>query len=221
LELARSEGPFGQYGTGCLSDGVMGAWLSLVSGLDDILPRRNVGSHLMAVYRYNFKRDLSDQPNVFRSVYACGRESGLLVCTWPRGGRPTLPMIYADEVWIGIEYQVASHLIALGKVQEGLEIVQAARRRYDGRVRNPFAEIEAGQWYARSLSSYALLQAFTGARFDAVERVLYLKPAIKDDFHSFLSTATGFGTVGVKDGKPFVDVVSGQIPFTRIDYTPA
>ena len=82
-------------------------------------------------------------------------------------------MIYSDEVWTGVEYQVASHLIALGKIDEGLEIVRACRSRYDGRVRNPFDEIEAGHWYARAMSSYALLQVFSGARFDAVEKILY------------------------------------------------
>jgi len=28
-------------------------------------------------------------------------------------------------------------------------------------VRNPFAEVGAGQWYARAMSSYGLLQAIT------------------------------------------------------------
>jgi uncharacterized protein (DUF608 family) len=221
LELARKEGPPYQYGQGCLSDGVFGAWLSLMCGVDQVLDSRKVESHLLAVYRYNFKRDFTDHANARRPYFACGKESGLLLCSWPRGGRPLLAMIYADEVWTGVEYEVASHLIALGKTEEGLEMVRACRRRYDGLVRNPFDEIEAGHWYARAMSSYALLQAFSGARFDAVERILYLRPAIKGDFRCFLSTATGFGTVGVKSGKPFVEVVSGQIPYRKIKYTAA
>lgn len=219
LELARKDGPPYQYGAGCLSDGVLGAWLSLVCGVGDVIDSRKVESHLLSVHRYNLSDSLVAHCNVRRALFACGDESGLLVCTWPRGGRPLLAMIYGDEVWTGIEYQVASHLIALGKISEGLEIVRACRRRYDGRVRNPFDELEAGHWYARSMSSFALLQAFSGARFDAVEKVLYLKPAIQGDFRCFLSTATGFGTVGVKDGKPFVEVVSGQIPYRQIKYT--
>jgi hypothetical protein len=71
------------------------------------------------------------------------------------------------------------------------------------------------------MSSYALLQAVSGARFDAVERTLYLKPSLKGDFRSFLCTATGFGTVGVKDGKPFVEVSFGYIPYATIEYVPA
>jgi uncharacterized protein (DUF608 family) len=221
LELARKDGPPYQYGEGCLSDGVLGAWLSLMSGLDEVLDSRKVESHLLAVHRYNLKKDLSEHANTRRPQFACGNESGLLCCTWPRGGRPVLAMIYSDEVWTGVEFQVASHLLALRKMDEGLEIVRAVRRRYDGVVRNPFDEIEAGHWYARSMSSYALLQAFSGARFDAVDKILYLKPAIKGDFRCFLSTATGFGTVGVKSGKPFVEVVSGKIPYREIKYTSA
>jgi hypothetical protein len=33
----------------------------------------------------------------------------------------------------------------------------------------------------------------------------------KGDFTSFISTATGFGNVGIKDGKPFLNVVYGEI----------
>jgi hypothetical protein len=116
---------------------------------------------------------------------------------------------------------VAAHLIALGKVTEGLDIVQSCRHRYDGHVRNPFAELEAGHWYARAMSSYSLLQALSGARFDAVEKVLYLQPTIKGDFRSFLATATGYGTVGVQAGRPFVQAISGEIPYERIEYRAA
>jgi uncharacterized protein (DUF608 family) len=221
LELAKKEGPPYQYGPGCLSDGVLGEWLSLVSGVGGLVDSDKVESHLLAVHRYNFKKDFIEHVNTRRPYFACGDEAGVVCCSWPRAGRPSLAMIYSDEVWTGVEYQVASHLIALGKIDEGLEIVQACRSRYDGRVRNPFDEIEAGHWYARAMSSYALLQAFSGARFDAVEKVLYLKPVIKGDFYCFLSTATGFGTVGVKNGKPFVEVVAGKIPYKEIKYTSA
>ena len=76
----------------------------------------------------------------------------------------------------------------MGHVAEGLEIVRVCRDRYDGRVRNPFNEYECGHWYARAMSSYALLFGLSGARYDAVEKVLYLEPAIKGDFRCFLAT---------------------------------
>jgi len=108
----------------------------------------------------------------------------------------------------------------MGRMREGLAIVRACRNRYDGTVRNPFDEYECGHWYARAMSSYALLQGLTGARYDAVDKILYLRPRVKGDFRAFLATATGFGTVGMQDGQPFLDVKYGSIPVTRIEATP-
>jgi uncharacterized protein (DUF608 family) len=216
-ELLQREGPKYQYGAGCLADGILGAWLADVCGLGDIADPAKVASHVRAVYRHNLKRDLSSHANPQRPEYALGHEGGLLLCTWPKGGAPSLPFVYSDEVWTGIEYQVASHLIRTGALQEGLEIVQLARARYDGGVRNPFDELECGHWYARALSSYALLYALTGARYDATERVLHLSPRVEGDWRAFLCTATGYGTVGVKGGEPFLEVRSGEIPVERVE----
>jgi len=69
-------------------------------------------------------------------AFALNDEKGLLVCSWPKGGRPKLPFRQCDEVWTGIEYQVAAHLIYEGFVEEGLTIVRAVRKRYDGYRRN-------------------------------------------------------------------------------------
>jgi hypothetical protein len=214
--LLEKEGPKYQYGTGCLADGVLGAWLAMVCGVGHVIDAKKVASHLKAVHRHNLKRDLTAHPNPQRPSYACGSEGGLLLCTWPKGGELSLPFVYSNEVWTGIEYQVASHLMLLGMAEEGLEIVRACRDRYDGRVRNPFNEYECGHWYARAMSSYALLQGLSGARYDALEKVLYLHPSIRGDFRAFLSTATGYGTVGIKSGKPFVEVKSGTIDIRAI-----
>jgi hypothetical protein len=57
-----------------------------------------------------------------------------------------------------------------------------------------------------------------GARYDAVERVLYLHPSVEGDFRSFFCTATGYGTVGVRDDEPFVEIREGEIAIDRIEY---
>ena len=221
VELLKKEGPKYQYGTGCLSDGVLGAWIAEMCGVGEIFDPQKVASHLRSVHRYNFKNDLSEHANPQRPSYAVGREAGLLLCTWPRGGELSLPFVYSNEVWTGIEYQAASHLLLSGQIAEGLEIVRGARRRYDGRVRNPFNEYECGHWYARALASYGLVQGLAGIRYDAVEKVLYVKPSVKGDFRSFLATATGFGTAGVRGGEPFLEVKEGKIEVSRMDYTAA
>jgi hypothetical protein len=145
-----------------------------------------------------------------------GNEGGLLLCTWPKGGELSLPFYFSYEVWTGIEYQVASHLMMMGHVEEGLEIVRILRSRYDGRVRNPFNEYECGHWYARAMASYGLLQGLTGVRYDAVDKTLYVDPSIDGDFRAFLCTATGYGTVGMRDGQPFLEVKQGTIPYERM-----
>lgn len=216
--IFEKEGPKYQYGNGCLADGVLGSWLALVCGAGHVLDSQKVASHLKSVYRYNFKQDLSDYANPQRPTYACGDEGGVLLCTWPKGGELSLPFVYSNEVWTGIEYHVACHLMRMGMVREGLEVARTARARYDGRTRNPFDEYECGHWYARAMSSYALLFGLSGARYDAVEKVLHLDPAIKGDFRCFLSTATGYGTVGVHRGKPFYESKSGELEIKEIRY---
>jgi uncharacterized protein (DUF608 family) len=214
VALLKKEGPKYQYGKGCLSDGVLGDWISRVCGLPDILDPQKIASHLLAVHKYNLKRDLSEHENPQRPAYALGNEGGLLLCTWPNGGKLSLPFVYSDEVWTGIEYQVAAHLMLMGKTEEGLEIVRIARDRYDGRVRNPFNEYECGHWYARAMSSYGMIQGLTGVRYDAVDKTMYIDSKI-GDFTSFISTATGFGTVTLKSGKPTVDVAEGKIEIKK------
>lgn len=214
LKLLKEEGPKYQYGTGCLSDGILGMWMASVCGLDEVLDNEKVRSHLVAVHKYNLKHDLVDHFNPQRPVYACGKDGGLLLCTWPKGGMLSLPFVYSNEVWTGIEYQVASHLMMKGEVEKGLDIVCECRERYDGRVRNPFNEIECGHWYARAMASYGMLQGLTGVRYDAVDKTMYINSKI-GDFKSFISTDTGFGTIEWKAGKPVLNVVYGNIDVKR------
>lgn len=217
-QLIKKEGPKYQYGKGCLSDGVIGAWLAHVCGIGEILDSDMVISHLKSVYKYNFKPDLSKHANPQRPNYATGKDGGLILCSWPNGSRPSLPFPYSDEVWTGIEYQVASHMISLGLINEGNSIVETTRNRYTKTSRNPFDEYEAGHWYGRALSSYSLIQSTSGVRYDAVEKILYIERTGNSDFKSFLSTDSGFGTVGVAQGKPFSDVKKGSIDIQSISY---
>ena len=211
IELLQKEGPKYQYGKGCLSDGVLGFWIAQMCGLGEIINEEQLRKSLKAIHRYNLKKDLSDHSNPQRPSYAVGNEGGLLLCTWPKGGQLSLPFVYSNEVWTGIEYQVASHLVLEGMVAEGLDIVRTCRDRYDGVIRNPFDEYECGHWYARALSSYGLIQGLTGVRYDAVEQTLYIDSRMGDNFRAFLATASGFGTVGLKAGRPFVQMKSGSL----------
>ena len=211
LNLLKTEGPKYQYGDGCLSDGIVGACFAQMAGLGEIMNTEKTISHLRSTHRFNFRKDLSDHANPQRPTFAIGHEAGLLLCSWPKGTKLTLPFVYSNEVWTGIEYQLASHLFCEGLVDEGLEIVSGVRARYNGMIRNPYNEYECGHWYARAMSSYGLLFGLTGLRYDAVEKTLYIDSKIGDSFKSFISTASGFGSAGLSNGSPFLNIAEGNI----------
>ncbi len=219
-KLLKREGPKYQYGSGCLSDAVIGAWMARTYGIDVPLDRQKVRATLQAIFKHNFRTDLSQHANAQRPGYAMGHEPGLLLCSWPRGDKPTLPFVYSDEVWTGIEYQVASHLIEEGFTEEGLTIVKALRSRYDGRTRNPWNEYECGNWYARAMASYALLGALSGLRYSAVEKTLWFSPRLKArPFQCFFSTASGFGTIALDERVVSVQIVEGELSVERLVYS--
>lgn len=218
--LLRMEGPKYQIGSGCLSDGVFGAWLAQLCGVDTPQRQDSIRSHLAAVYQHNFKKSLWEHANTQRPGYALGDEPGLLLCTWPRGGKPTLPFVYSDEVWTGIEYQVAAHLIFEGLVQEGLDIVEAVRGRYNGRTRNPWNEYECGNYYARAMSSYALLIALSGFSYSAVTHTLTLDPRLEvEPFTCFFSTHSAWGRLSLSAGRLDIRLEAGELNLQTLRVT--
>ncbi len=193
------EWPKWQFGKGCLSDQMLGQWYVHMLGLGYLYDPENVRKALRSIFKYNWKTTLWDHPCTFR-VYALNDEAGLVICTWPNGGRPGYPLFwYADEVWCGIEYQVASHMIYEGMMDEGLAMAMGTRKRHRGDRRNPWDEFECGHHYARSMASYALLLVLSGFRYSAPGKQLHFSPKIfQDDFHAFFAVGSGWGLYGQK-----------------------
>ncbi|NLG25406.1 MAG: hypothetical protein GX558_08615, partial [Clostridiales bacterium] len=182
-----------QYGVGCLSDQVIGQFMAHAAGLGYVLPEEHVRQAVASIYRYNLRNDFNGHENLQRT-YALNDERGLLLCSWPHGGRPRFPFVYSDEVWTGIEYQVAATLIYEGLVDEGLDLVRAVRERHDGVRRNPFNEVECGHHYARAMASWALVTALSGFHCDLTKNELSFAPRIHaDDFACFFSTGRQWG----------------------------
>jgi hypothetical protein len=180
----------------------------------------NVLAALQAIFRHNWRRTLHDHPCTLR-IYAVNDEAGLLIGTWPKGGRPGYPFWFCDEVWCGIEYQVASHLIHEGFVEHGLAIVKGVRDRHRGDKRNPWDEFECGHHYARSLASYALLGALSGLRYSAATQSIGIQPRLfEGDFRTFFSVPTCWGLIAQKirgRERDFVIRVDyGTLPLRRI-----
>ena len=165
-----------QYGDGVLSDQLLGQFHAYLNGLGPLLPPAHLDSALAAIVAHNHRADLSAHESTQRA-YALNEEGGLLLASWPRGGRPAIPFVYSDEVWTGVEHQVAATLLYAGRVDDALRVERTLRSRYDGTHRNPWNEIECGNHYARSLASWALLLGASGAQWDAPARTLSFAPA--------------------------------------------
>ncbi len=199
--------PKWQYGKGCISDQLIGQWYAEMLDLGYLYQRGHVRKALQSIFRHNWRGGLSDHPGLLR-LYALGEEAGLLIGTWPRGERPGHAFYFADEVWCGIEYQVAAHLIYEGMVEEGLAIVRGVRDRHTGERRNPWNEFECGHHYARSLASYSVMLALSGFRYSAPEQRIGFAPRVfSEDFACFFSVASGWGLFEQKVGKTATEAV--------------
>jgi non-lysosomal glucosylceramidase len=212
-----------QYGTGCLTDQLLGQWFAEVVGLGKQLPPARVRRALRSIFRNNFRVGFSDHANVQR-IYALNEEAGTLICTWPRGGKPEEALVYSDEVWTGIEYQFAAHLLYEGLIDEGLAVVKAIRDRHDGKKRNPYCEFECGDHYARAMASWSLILALSGYRYSAPEATLSFAPQVSErKFRSFFSTGSGWGTFeqrAAKAGlKMTLELSYGSLTLSRLGGT--
>lgn len=188
-----------QYGPGCLSDQVWGQWWAEQLDLGYTLDAENVRSALRAIYKHNFRRDFAGFTQWPRT-YVAEDEMGLLICTWPNGGRQEHPMLYCDEVWT--HYHVPAHMLWEGMTEEAYQIVKANRDRFDGRRRSPWNDVECGDHYARPMSSWSLLEAASGFRYSAPEQSLAFAPRVdRKRFRSFFITANGWGSFGQKIAK--------------------
>jgi len=194
--LSPEEKPDFQWGDGCLADQLIGQWWAHQLDLGYLLPKEHVKTALRNVLRHNLRTGFDDFEHPYR-VFADGDDTGLLMCTWPHGGRPDIPTRYCDEVWTGSEYQVAAHCLYEGLVDEGLSILQGMWNRYDGSRRNPFNPIECGDHYIRNAAGWSVLEAMTGYRYNALTATLTFAPldlARSDgDWQLPFVTPTGWG----------------------------
>ena len=193
LESAPNAHPY-QFGRGCLSDQLLGQTLACLTGLGGLLPEEHLQSAAAAIFRHNFLTG-DARGACLQRLYVAPDEPGLVLCSWPDSGKPDFPFVYSDEVWTGVEYQVATLLVCEGMVDEALRIVRAVRRRYDGVRRNPFSEIECGYHYARSLASWGLIPALSGFTRRAEGGFTFSPRVCQDDFHCFFSDGSRWGVL--------------------------
>jgi len=216
-------------GKGCYIDQVMGQFWANQVGLGRLYDGEHQKSALRALWKYNFVPEYGSFRKGFREGrhYAIAGDSGLLMCTWPKGGlRPDFKKHwqygYFNEFMTGFEYQAAAHMIAEGDkdlVQYGLAITRAIHDRYSAkRGRNPYNEIECSDHYARAGASYAVFLALCGFDFDQAKGRFAFHPVIqKNHFRAPFTTSKAWGTYQQKDGTASITITHGSLSLNQLD----
>ncbi len=112
-----------------------------------------------------------------------------------------------------MEYSRGALMIFAGLVREGVECFESARAAIDGERRNPWDEPECGHHYARAMSAWSGMLAYSGFRYDGPRQSVALAPAAaRPDFRCFWATATGWGTFSRQE-------TAGRVAFRlRVDH---
>ncbi|MCX6345053.1 MAG: GH116 family glycosyl hydrolase, partial [Armatimonadetes bacterium] len=207
-----------QIAEGCEIDQVLAQWHANLYGLGTLFDAAQVKTALKSLFKNNFRPKMRDYFNACR-VFCLNDEAGLVISHWPEGVyRPMIPIPYAGETMNGYEYSAAILMIQMGLIDEGMTCVKAIRDRYDGEWRNPWNEIECGSNYARSMASYALLNAFSGFRFDMTRGMIGFNPIlIKDgNFRCFWSLDSGWGEFILAGTEARLKLLHGSITLREL-----
>ena len=202
-----------QLGDGCEIDQVLAGWHAELIGLGDVFIPEHRKKALEALYRHSFL-SMHEHNNPCR-VFACNGEKGLVMCTWPDGAsKPSIPVPYSEECMTGFEYAAACGMLQCGMEKEALEIVSAIRERYDGKKRNPWAEMECGASYSRAMASYSFLLAYSGFRYDLSRGMIGFEPIREGSF--FWSVDGAWGVAECLADRLTVKVLYGSLSLRRI-----
>ncbi len=182
------------YGTGCLADQVFGQTWAGLYHLGDVYSQDKIQSALRSVWEYNWAPDVAAHPAPHARTYALKGEPGLFVLTFPFGGKTK--MNYSDEVWTGIEYQVATCMIQQNMLKEAFAILHGIHKRYNGNNHNPWNEVECNEHYARAMASWGALLAVSDFLYDGPAGTIGFSPKLTpENFRSFFSGAQGWGSI--------------------------
>ncbi|BDD09633.1 hypothetical protein FUAX_20650 [Fulvitalea axinellae] len=194
--------PKNQYANGCLSDQLFGQTWAHQLGLGYIYDQDKVEKTLGSIWKYNWTKDIGPHVSKYKPerVFADPGEPGLLNCTFPISEHLNENAVrYRNEVWTGIEYQVATNMIYEGMLEEGLSLVKAVHERYRPEKHNPWNEIECGDHYARAMAVWGIFQALEDFRYHGPEGYLAFDPKLDaDSFSGLLLASQGWGTLSQK-----------------------
>jgi hypothetical protein len=221
--------------TGSYIDQMFGQMYAAQLDLPRVFPADRARTALANLFRYNLVADpvgyrSSSPAGTGARTYAAKNEPGMIMSVWPFGVSPTAGSgwvgWYFNEVWTGMEYQAASHMMSEGLVDQSLAVVNAIHARYDATKRNPYNEIECSDHYARAMSSHGVFLAASGYAYHGPRGHLGFAPKITpESFQTAFTVAQGWGSYQqLRDGAKQtcrVDITYGQLKLSSLSFETA
>ena len=212
MENPQTKIPDFQLGKGCLVDQLVGQYMAHICGLGYLSKKEHIQTTLKSIMKYNYLSDFSRHFNNMRS-YVLGKESGLLMASWPKG-RLEVPFPYFAEAMTGFEYCAAVGMLYEGQKEDALKCISAIRARFDGAKRNPFNEPECGHHYARSMASWAAVLALSDFYYSGVDKRMSFT---SEPGTYFWSNGYAWGTCKIEsDGQVVLSVLKGSLNLNEL-----
>jgi len=190
---------------GCLTDQLIGQWVSHNAGMGYIFKRENVRKSLKSIMNRSFMDN-----------------SFLRNCSWPSS--PVLfPIqtsdLWADQAntpWTGVELAFASFLIYENMVDDGLKVIKGVDERYR-KSGLYFDHQEFGGHYFRPMAAWSIMNAFLG--FSANRGLYRFDPKIdKENFTLFFATADATAFYKRRENSIRIEVRSGNFKFSKLEF---
>jgi len=197
----------GKKDESCMADQISGEGFLRINGIGSFLDDNHVKELLATIFKYNYSvEDGLMNARVFKD-----RQCSI----------HTYKSFHAIVPWSGVEYLMAGFMIQNGLVGEAYEIIENIHKRYfySGKF---WRHMECGENYYRALSSWSIMVAFAGFKWDGVSKSITFNPFVSPkDFNILFAVPGVWGTYKQKNTRreKYISlyITSGKLELSQIE----